>query len=517
MKRTIQYFAIVTLLTLAASCNMIEETPSGSGLIGFSPRSVETKAMVNNADDLIGETFDVYDVLTANGTTSLHIDNSIAYNTSTYNWVYQEDPDSYLWVDGDHKFFGFTAGAGTLGTDWKVTVPEATLTTASTQTDILYSDIFSTAATAWKSSHAMADSVELHFNHLLSAVSFTMENCTGTGLSIQSVTVTLPNKASATVDFSGTTVAPAVTAPVANGSFGGITSTTPLANEAVIDVLDTSNDMTVAGAKASPFMIWPQTLAKDAATITLVFSNNRSRTVSIPADTQWDAGNIYAYHIKIYPDEIKLIFKVQPWEKESFNLDTKDDSINMSNVTWMNSKVKLTQNGDEVNTVYNKGEGGDVFDEYSVYMFYRPWVKNSETGVWSQYPAGTNNGYYPAQGYFTVNYPKSGVFKIGLIPAYGETTVDPSKYAIYIWDPSPTATDPNAGNWVSYDHVNGEEVTIARETVYFQVRAASGPDGNEYKAQINIWFKGNDTDAEWISAYSEIRANYALIIPAATN
>jgi len=72
MKRTIQYFAIVTLLTLAASCNMIEETPSGSGLIGFSPRSVETKAMVNSADDLIGETFDVYDVLTANGSTSLN-------------------------------------------------------------------------------------------------------------------------------------------------------------------------------------------------------------------------------------------------------------------------------------------------------------------------------------------------------------------------------------------------------------------------------------------------------------
>ncbi len=492
MKRTIQYFAIVTLLTLAASCNMIEETPSGSGLIGFSPRSVETKAMVNSADDLIGETFDVYDVLTANGTTSLHIDNSIAYDTSTYNWVYQEDPDSYLWVDGTHKFFGFTKGAGTLGTDWKMTVPEATLTTASTQTDILYSDIFSTAATAWKSNHAMADSVELQFHHLLSAVSFTMENCTGTDLSIQSVTVTLPNKAGATVDYSGTTVAPAVTAPVADGAFGGITSTTALANEAVIDVLDTANDMTVDGAKASPFMIWPQTLAEDAAKITLVFSNNRSRTVSIPADTQWEAGNIYAYDIKIYPDEIKLIFKVQPWEKESFNLDTKDDSINMSNVTWMNSKV--TVDGTVQNTVDISG--------YSVYMYYHPTV-DGQTYT-------DNNGYYPAQAYFTVNYPETGVFKIGLIPAFGETTVDAERYEIYIWN----STGLNTGTWELYDHINGEEVEITHDTVYFQVRAASGQDGAQHKAQINIWFKADGTDTEWISAYSEVRANYAVIIPA---
>lgn len=492
MKRTIQYFAIVTLLTLAASCNMIEETPSGSGLIGFSPRSVDTKAMVNNADDLIGETFDVFDVLTANGTASLHIDNSIAYNTSTYNWVYQEDPDSYLWVDGTHKFFGFTKGAGTLGTDWKMTVPEATLTTASAQTDILYSDIFSTAATAWKSNHAMADSVELQFNHLLSAVSVTVENHMASALTVQKVTVSLPNKAGATVDYSGTTVAPAVTAPVADGAFGGITSETTIAAEAVVDVLNPANDMTADGAKASPFMIWPQTLTEGAATVTVDFGNNRSRTVSIPADTQWEAGKIYAYNIEIHPEQVILRFEVQDWEKKSFNFETMATaSINMTNVAWMNTVVKLTQDGPETNTVNISG--------FAVNMYKDPWVKNGND--WTQY-----SGYYPAQGFFTVNYPESGLFRIGLIPAYGETTVDPSKYEIYIYDSTITGNN----KWRAQ---NAAGETISRNTVYFQVRAASGQDGAQHKAQIDIWFKATGA-TEWVSAYSEVRANYALTIPA---
>jgi len=487
MKRTIQYFAIVTLLTLAASCNMIEETPSGSGLIGFSPRSVETKAMVNNADDLIGETFDVFDVLTANNSTSLYIDNSIAYNTTTYNWVYQEDPDSYLWADGTHKFFGFTQGAGTLGTDWKMTVPEATLTTASAQTDILYSDIFSTTAATWKGAHAMADSVELQFNHLLSAVRVTVENHMASALTVQSVTVTLPNKAGATVDFSGTTVAPAVTAPVADGAFGGITSETTIAAEAVVDVLNPANDMTVDGAKASPFMIWPQTLAEGAATVTVDFGNNKIRSVSIPAGTQWEAGKIYAYNIEIHPEQVILRFEVQDWEKESFNFATMATaSINMTNVAWMNTKVKV--NGQEENTVVNS--------DYSVYMYYRPTVADTT------YTA--NNGYFPAQGFFTVNYPENGVFKIGLIPAYGETAVDTTKYEIYIYDPAVT------GHWRAQ---NAAGETISRNTVYFQVRAASGQDGAQHKAQVDIWFKPTGS-SEWISAYSEVRANYALVIPA---
>ena len=102
-----------------------------------------------------------------------------------------------------------------------------------------------------------------------------------------------------------------------------------------------------------------------------------------------------------------------------------------------------------------------------------------------------------------MNYPEEGLFKIGLIPAYGETEVEEDMYDIYIYD-------IDNATWVAQKEA-GE--TITNNTVYFQVRAASEQDGAQHKAQVDIWFKPEGSD-EWISAYSEVRANYALIIPA---
>ena len=493
MKRTNQYFAIVIALALAASCtNLIEEvTPSGSGLISFSPKSVATKAMVDSVN-LADQVFDVRDVLTVNNSSTLHLENYIAYSDG--KWSYQATPDSYYWLDGDHKFFGYTHGLedATLGSDWKLGIDERTITTDDEdQVDILYSDIYKTSAASWKGSHTATDSVKLQFHHLLSAVSFSLVNYTGAALTVESATVTLPNKASATVDFSGDAVAATVDVDSETiGSFGGFTAQTTVPDKDTVDILTGAAIETPEGAteraKATPFMIWPQTLGEDAATVSIVVGN-KTKSVSIAADTEWEAGKVYAYVIMVYPDEVILQFEVQDWQKESFEFTTMANaSINMTNVSWMNTKV--TVDGQETNTVVNGA--------YSVYMYYHPTVNGQE------YTA--TNGYYPAQGFFTVNYPESGVFKIGLIPAYGETTVDPSKYEIYIYDPDVT------GHWRA-QNTDGE--TISRNTVYFQVRAASGQDGALHKAQVDIWFKATDTD-EWISAYSEVRANYALIIPA---
>ena len=67
-------------------------------------------------------------------------------------------------------------------------------------------------------------------------------------------------------------------------------------------------------------------------------------------------------------------------------------------------------------------------------MYHNPYVKDGET--WSQY-----SGYYPAQGYFTVNYPESGKYRIGIIPAYGETSVDATKFKIFVYDSTATTED----------------------------------------------------------------------------
>ena len=500
MKRTIQYIATVIALTFVASCNVIEETPSGSGLIVFSPHSVATKALVN-PENLTDQVFDVFDVLTTDGTSSLYVDNSIAFD-ETNLWTYQEAPTSYNWKDGSHRFFGYTSGAGTLSgqtDEWKtLSIAEKTITTAANQTDILYSDIFTSTFTEWKSfPHGSTDSVKLNFHHLLSAVSFTMENYTGAALSIESVTVSLPNKASATVDFSGTSAKPAsVSTVVKDGNFGGISSQVQLPDRDTVDVL-TGTKIIGTGVNGTAFVIWPQTLAKDAATITIDFGNNRTRSVSIPADTEWAAGFINAYHILIYPEDITLIFEVQPWEQVKKSLDTSTGSINMSNVTWMNTNAVV--GGKDTTTVVNSG--------YLVNMFYRPTVADTT------YTA--NGGYLPAQGYFTVYYPNAGKYKIGLIPAVNETSVDTTKYQIYIWKKTGVDDDNNpVFEWVLHDQTNGED--IIHDTIYFQVRANVENLGNshpKHKAQIDIWFKPTGSD-EWISAYSEIRANYALTIQA---
>ena len=173
------------------------------------------------------------------------------------------------------------------------------------------------------------------------------------------------------------------------------------------------------------------------------------------------------------------------------DLDTSDGSINMSNVTWMNTKV--TVDGVETNTVNNAAFSVTMWPNTGTYDYFDG--EEVKTVSYS---------YQPAQGYFTVNYPEEGLYKIGLIPAYGETTVDPSQYKILIYDSETTS-------WRDID-ADGEEIT--HDTVYFRIVAVEPRTSTtQQKAQIDIWFKPKGSD-EWISAYSEIRANYAITIPA---
>lgn len=501
MKRFIQYTAVLIALTFAASCNQIEDLDTNNGLICFAPQSVETKAMVTSVN-LTGQAFKVIDLM---GTTR-YIDDAITFDQDNNAWVFASG-DTYLWKDGSHKFFGYTRGddpdqPGIIGTlsGTTLTIPETKLSTSENQTDLLYSSIVSTTAEDWKaaaSGHTTQTPVPLEFHHLLSAISVTVENCTGGPLTVNSVTVTLPNKTSATVDFGVTTTdhptVEVVTPLTTVGAFHTYTPTADnatLADQAIIDVL-TGTLLATSDAKATPFMIWPQTLAKDAATISIqIDGESNPRTVSILKDTKWEAGKVNAYNLMIYPETITLNFIVQPWYKKTIDVDTDFGSINMSNVTWMNFKVMV--NGEEKNTLDNA--------RMSVYMY----AGESEQAY---------NGYYPAQGYFTVNYPKSGKYRIGLIPAYGDSQgqyFDEDAYEIWIYD-------SDNESWYEHNQEEGEVITI--NTVYFQVRAASGQDGYQHKAQINIWFLPDDPDDpndgnEWISAYSEVRATYSLIIPA---
>ena len=500
MKKTFIYSIIILLAACLASCEK-NEGPVGAaeGTITFAPSAVKTRALIEDEAALQAQTFQVYDYLDG----AKYIENTVSYASGA--WTYG-DEQTYLWKNGTHKFFGFTQNAGTLSAN--VLTVSKTLTTAEAdQADLLYSEVFSTTAAAWKAdaAHTVDTPVALHMKHLFSAVSITLKNCTDYEASVTKVTApAIPNVGSATVSYASNAADVTYTTPTVSTS-SSFVSATPISSATALDSQKSIDVLKMAVSDVKGYqMVWPQALAKDAVTVTVSYTLNGAtfadKTVTLPADT-WEAGKKYDYELQILPSDIRLVFVVQPWDSgEAGEIDTKTGSINMSNVTWMNTKVKLTEGATETeNTVNNSG--------YAVNMYYKPWVLQTVDGVetWSQYTQ--YGGYYPAQGYFTVNYPKAGLFKIELIPAYGETEVDPSKYQILIYDNS---TDPAAFRAINPE---GETIPTDHETIYFQIRATLPQDGAQHKAQINILFKPDGSD-EWISAYSEIRANYALVIPA---
>jgi hypothetical protein len=506
MKKALTYSAIVLLLGLTA-CNKTDNmTFEGDGNIRFAPARVATRALIEDADGLQSQTFKVYDILNE----TEYINNTIVYN-ETDGWTYGT-PATYKWADGEHKFFGFTDGAGAYA-DNLLAVSKTLTTAEADQVDLLYSDIFTTTAADWKATKTAKDSVMLDFHHLFAAVSITVLNETTNDVSVASVgTDDIRNSGSATVNYSGSDVAVQYGSVSTSGNYGAtaFSSAIALGENEMIDVFGQ------AKTQAKNFcVVWPQSLEGNAIVVDIDYTMNDDnfvKHVTLPTDT-WEAGKKYSYTLRILPTGVKLTFKVMPWiAGEAGSINTEDGSINMSNVNWMNTKLKLTENAEStVNTVNNGGR--------TVMMFYEPWVKKvvNETESWEQY-----DGFYPAQAYFTVNYPLSGQYKIGLIPAYGQTTVDLTAYEIWVYD---ATVDTETGKPIGFvrgdsDTKRGEYVgTIPEDhsTIYFQVRASAAVEAAtsnpEYRAQVDIWFKPDGSD-EWVSAYSEVRANYAAIIPA---
>ena len=547
MKKALIYSAMV-LLAGAMACNKTDHVLSGDGHILFAPTGVETRALVTN-DNIQDETFQVFDFI---GTTQ-YIDDQIKYNDTDAVWDY-ENADYYLWKPGTHKLFGFTAGAGTLGTDQKVTISKTLTTATEDQVDLLYSEIVTQDAAAWKSTAGNTPDtpVALNFKHLFAAVSFEIKNETGEAVTLNTVSApAIKNAGSVTVDYSGDAVS------VSDVSFA--TATTPFApGLSNVSLADGASVDALSGATTPDyFVVWPQALPDGENALTLAFDYTvgtgtdalaKTATVKLPADT-WQAGHKYAFLLSIYPTDVHFIFTVQDWESgEAGSIDTSTGSINMSNVTWMNTKVMV--DGVEKNTVNNAQYSVTMWptsgsSTYVVFETYAEDVVDEETqeiihkkGDFKTYEADVYEvddqgqpvlddqgqpvilhhagdkivketqtvpySYQPAQAYFTVNYPKAGLFKMGLIPAVNETTVEPQHYQIMIYD-------NQTSSWRDLNP-NGEEISM--NTVYFRVIAVEPRlDSAQHKAQIDIWFKAEGSD-EWISAYSEIRANYAIIIPA---
>ena len=579
MKKAFIYSAIV-LLAAGTACNKTDSVLPGDGQIRFALTSPETRALVENDTDLQAQTIKVYDLL--DGTNYFDADETVSYSSGAWNF---DSGKGYTWKTGSHRFFAYTNGAGNFA-DNKLTVAKTLTTAEANQVDLVYSNIVSKTAEQAKEDSYMP--VSLNMDHLFSAVAITVQNFSGNEVTLNSVSKpAIPNSGSATVDFSGDAVAVTYGDVTADGDFSTATALATTNLAAAVEAAEATGDTPAVEAKdggkvdvigqavttdPAYYIVWPQALAAEALSVKVKISDRDEVEVKLPA-VNWQAGNKYDYILQILPSDIRLKFVVQPWDSgKAGGINTSTGSINMSNVTWMNTKLMV--NDELVNTVVNKDFSvtmykdpyltvtkypADVYKTYEedVYQTYAEDVYD-EDGETIIHRAGElvldengdpiilhyagelvldedNNpivlhhardlildenghqvyqkstqysGYYPAQGYFTVNYPNSGLFKIELKPAVKDPQgeyFDASKYEILIYDASLASP--------AFRAINPEGETITINTVYFRITAAENQDGAQHKAQINILFKPTGSE-EWISAYSEIRANYACIIPA---
>ena len=509
MKKAYIYLTFIVMAVLAVACSkngsQVDPDPTKPAApkeanIGFGSASAKAPGALE-ADAAKPLQVRVYDYYTATTETE-YINDLIQEATTAGAWAFVSE-NEYAWKKGAHKFLGWvekdeagTAVPNLSYADKVLSVGTAAAPVAAA--DYRYAEL---VTVNWPDNtmievvdgKSVAKPVSLNVKHLTSALTFTVKDYSYVGdVVINSISIgDVKTKGSATIDYSGDAQAVTLSLGDETGAVSfPLPATTPFTRESDDDPGVFNGDTTC---------VWPQAYEglKMTVNYTPTGHDQITATVDIP-DGEWEAGKVYNFDIQIVNKNIVLVFKVQPWDasEEAGEIDTAEGSINMSNVTWMNAK--LVVDGSIVNTVSNSG--------FAVMMYYKPSLPGPDDDPSSATPY-TAFDYYPAQGYFTVNYPVAGLFKIELIPAYGQTEadLDASKYEIWIYD--------NSLNPSAFRAINPDGEAITNDTVYFQVRAAAGQDGAEHKAQINIWFKPDGQD-EWISAYSEIRANYALVIPA---
>lgn len=546
MKKAYIYLTFIVMAVLGtASCSkhssldMPEEKEAQENKIGFGSVSAQRAGEVT-PDASKKRKIQVYDYYTAEGTSTEteYIDELIQESATKGVWAYVKEgkTHSYSWKKGSHKFFGWEAvdstdapapGLNYNSEDKVLTIvgknnaPVALPGTANT--DYRYAQV---NTVAWPSDtmYVITDGkttgvkpVSLTVKHLSAALSYTVENLTNQTYTINSISVSnVVTTATPTVNFSGNKAEIAYNLGTTKGSVSLVLG---------------------EGDNAVKTCVWPQTIEGSKLTVKYKLGTTEKEvTIDIP-NTTWYAGKYYNFKLQIRPSDVQLIFEVMPWVVVPKEVNTESGSINMSNVTWQNTVVTLNQ-GTATESTANTLDNG----AYSVYMYHNASVqviKRDANGqpIHQTYPedvygedgkfhqAGTpvvdeygnatvyvmewkTYDYYPAQGYFTVNYPKSGLFKMDLIPAYRETSVNKDMYEIYVYDKTLTTTD-------KWRKIKADGETITNKTVYFQVRASQNvaEPHPQYKAQIDIWFKATDSN-EWVSGYSEIRATYACIIPA---
>lgn len=224
----IAYFFFLSMLC-AGSCARVEGPVGLDSQAGiqFGAKDLVTKGMIGNDEfHTNGTELKVVDLLSGfsgkiDGSAwtdgNAYVDETVVYDGNLI-WKYQTDGTVYPWTNnGTHRFFGWmtydkhsdlnaTALFGTgqpSRSGSTLSFPEVEMTVSSPQFDALYSEVvIRDAATEAHST------VPLQLKHLFSSLAITVKNNSENKISIRSITMpNLPNKAQASIDYSGTAAA----------------------------------------------------------------------------------------------------------------------------------------------------------------------------------------------------------------------------------------------------------------------------------------------------------------------
>lgn len=298
-----------------------------------------TKALITSASELQQYRISLFATASKDANTYVVFNNDLLkYSNSAWNY----DITKY-WIPGaSYSFTAFAPYAGNVGTAGNISNGTVTQTVTATGPSISIAgynsgkvtfdarceDLLFASHIRDNTTGSDYSAVPLHFNHLLSCLSFKIRNATSTDIeTVESISLTgLQYKANINVSNITATISPTVeTVGESEGFFAGInmTGTTEnpflpkgMSEEQFKDLFDCS-DLTVI----------PQTIYGKEIKIkfTVRYSNGSSTDYSgnlgtIEGITRWQPGKKYRYNITISSEDI--IFQVSeiPWIEHNVEL-----------------------------------------------------------------------------------------------------------------------------------------------------------------------------------------------------
>lgn len=361
MKGYLRNILIASAVLMAAvSCNK-EQQPDHDGTgypIEFYVTELgATKAMLDGTSFAKeGNLIKIYDYYTPSGSTRPqtppYIDDQIKSN-GPGNQIWPFVKQKYNWTpDGSHKFFGwlaedknmpqpnnsnlFVTPESFFGTDFGyanqvLTIPTTTIGQETPQFDFMYSNVH---IRDLDSNPDFASAVPLEFSHLFTAFSIAAKNSSSSDIVVKSIEVKALNTNSATISYENVAVDSGL--PTVTYGAGSKVESENYILEPNVRLTSSLMDMsTPLTSDRDYFLMWPKSEYDEVVLGINYTMGDDNNTIDVPVNGEWLAGEKNNLNLEFFDKKIELICTVDPWEKESEQIDYAQDVVSVSKkMTW---------------------------------------------------------------------------------------------------------------------------------------------------------------------------------------